>query len=517
MLFAVFKFLSSFIEHPTLGDEIETEWGFGWKDFLQLLRVAAFGVVFATTLWFANKFALKRRLLLSFTVVATLGVVGAVLVAFASAPTKEFNPRAQPPQTQEEADAMYGIKRIPPLPAPEGLTVAQLDVWNGITSMPNVKSAEIVKLDPSLVASGSVTLNIKGKKYVIEGKTERKVYTGVVQNQVTGKKEEITGGQTIWHSEANGHTGSLIFDDTGIVSGSFALINVGNFRVFTNAGLTFLVEDDYVAAGAAIRAAQTGAQPNPTAEKARFEAAAAERAADEKALRTYKGERLFEPAEEASLPQQLKEQLAYVRADKATMGVHPVHVNRLAVDAPVTVFVIDEKEYRFVGNVSITRPPPGLAKPITGYWAVTDAWDGHTASGERANVWRHIWGMSGQINVGERRFQFESRGESGFLREVNPTLIAEREAEQKRARENAEREATQHPTVIKAWTPASQAIERPRPVQPAVPPKAQLCAEKTQFLSGLDEADGYLQPAQLRSYILELRAIVKAEMRDLQC
>ena len=150
---------------------------------------------------------------------------------------------------------MFGIKRKPPLPAPAGLTPEQLAVWNGLTSMANFKSIEILRLDPSVVASGSVTLKIKGKTYVIDGKTERKVYTGIVQNETTGRKEEVTLGQTFWHGDSKGHTGTLIFSDTGIVSGGFAIMGAGNFDVITNAGLTFLIEYDHTPATAAASAA----------------------------------------------------------------------------------------------------------------------------------------------------------------------------------------------------------------------------------------------------------------------
>jgi hypothetical protein len=256
------------------------------------------------------------------------------------------------------------------------------------------------------------------------------------------------------------------------------------------------------------------------ARNARVEAAVVQRAAEEKILRTHKGERLFEPAKEAALSQPLKDQLSYVRANKATLGVQAVHLNRRAIDAPVTVFVIDGKEYRFVGNVTTKRPPPQMGKSAreTAYWAVTDTWDGHTASGDRAKITRDIWGMSGQIDASGRRFHFNSRGESGFIHEVNPTLIAEREADEKRAREAREKVAREA-VGQRAQFPAN--LSTVRPVVPTAAPQvlsnAQPCAEKTRFLSGLDEAERYPQSAQLRSYISELRGTVKAEMVELQC
>jgi len=257
-------------------------------------------------------------------------------------------------------------------------------------------------------------------------------------------------------------------------------------------------------------------QQDPTAEKARLEAVAAERAAQEKALRGSKGERLFEPAKEEELAPQIRTELGYVRADRATIGVQPIRVNRRAIDAPVTAFVIDGKEYRFVGYVSTTRPPP-QTKTVreSGYWAVTESWDGHTASGDRANIWRHIWGMSGQINVGGRRFALNSRGEFGFLSELSPTLMAEREAEANRARE----EAARRPAEQRVQGGPNLAPSRPAAPTPPLEAlsNAEPCARKSGMLSGLDEADGYPQSPALRRYISDLRITIKSEMVELKC
>jgi len=112
--------------------------------------------------------------------------------------------------------------------------------------------------------------------------------------------------------------------------------------------------------------------------------------------------------------------------------------------------------------------------------------------------------MNGQIYVGDRRFMFGSRGEFGTLLEVDPIPRAERESTN-RAREKAAREA--------AWL-RSQAVPNLPSVQAVtmVP-----CADKTRFLSGLDEVEGYPQPPHLRNYLAELRAAVKAQGRELRC
>jgi len=246
------------------------------------------------------------------------------------------------------------------------------------------------------------------------------------------------------------------------------------------------------------------------ARNARLEAAAAQRAADEKVLRAYKGESLFEPAKEASLHPQFRSALELDparRAGKTIPGMYVVHVNRLAIDAPVTLFVIAGAEYKFVGKVS-TRLSGHLAaaRPWeTTLAAGTDSWEGYNpSSGDLAEITRSTQGMNGQIYAGNRRFLFESRGEFGTLLDLGPIPMADLESK-KRARERAAREA--------AWL-RSQAVPNLPSVQAVtmVP-----CADKTRFLSGLDEVEGYPQPPHLRNYLAELRAAVKAQGRELRC
>ncbi len=245
------------------------------------------------------------------------------------------------------------------------------------------------------------------------------------------------------------------------------------------------------------------------ARNARLEAAAAQRAADEKVLRAYKGESLFEPAKEASLHPQFRSALELDparRAGKPIPGISVVHVNRLAIDAPVTLLVIDGKEYKFVGKVS-TLSLPSVGRPVweTPYAAVADSWDGYNpSSGDLAEITRSTQGMNGRIYAGNRRFQFESRGEFGTLLEVDPIPRAERESTN-RAREKAAREA--------AWL-RSQAVPNLPSVQAVIMVP---CADRTGFLSGLDEVEGYPQPPHLRNYLAKLRAAIEAQGRELQC
>ena len=123
--------------------------------------------------------------------------------------------------------------------------------------------------------------------------------------------------------------------------------------------------------------------------------------------------------------------------------------------------------------------------------------------------------MSGQINVGGRRFALNSRGEFGFLSELSPTLMAEREAEANRARE----EAARRPAEQRVQGGPNLAPSRPAAPTPPLEAlsNAEPCARKSGMLSGLDEADGYPQSPALRRYISDLRITIKSEMVELKC
>jgi hypothetical protein len=414
-------------------------------------------------------------------------------------------------------DPLFHPPYIPPT-----LTDKQEKVRDHWAKQPGTISITTVQVDKAALKSNVVTLTIKGERYRFDGKWTRTepypIDEGWTLSAWMGfpivlRSSSMRPGLTSWDGQGSYGSGNFYFHDKGEVTGGITITrgdDAGHYRLVSAGDITFLVKYDD-------RKAQRRTMPeeDPIARNARLEAEVAQRAAEEKILRTHKGEGLFEPAKEASLDQQFRFELAFARA-----GLYPVHVNRLAIDAPVTVFVIDDKEYRFVGNVSINRPDPRLPKPDTGLWAVTDSWDGHTASGDRANINREIWGMSGQINVGGRRFQFGSRGEFGLLEDLNPTLAAERQAEVKRAREKAIREATAHwrpPAVPHVPVETLAGVTKPPSPAARVLPNAQPCEEKTRYLSGLDEAEGYPQPAHLRSYLAELRGTVKAEMRELRC
>lgn len=60
----------------------------------------------------------------------------------------------------------------PARPAPAGLTEKQIRIWNANTSHPAFKSIEIINLDPAILQSPSITLNVGGQTYVMEGKTQ---------------------------------------------------------------------------------------------------------------------------------------------------------------------------------------------------------------------------------------------------------------------------------------------------------------------------------------------------------
>ena len=124
--------------------------------------------------------------------------------------------------------------------------------------------------------------------------------------------------------------------------------------------------------------------------------------------------------------------------------------------------------------------------------------------------------MSGEIYIGDRHFSLFTRGELGYLYDMSPSVVAKRLTKvQKRSQEEVARQLAQWQRHLRV-NGAPVSLERASP-SPQLSSKAQTCEEKTRFMSGLDEADGYPQPAHLRSYIAELRATVKAEMLQLKC
>ena len=392
--------------------------------------------------------------------------------------------------------------------APPSLTAEQEKVRDRWAKQPGTISITIVQVDKTALKSNVVTLTIKGKRYRFDGKWTR-----------TEPSSSMRPVFTSWRGQGLYGAGSLFYDDEGMVSGNFTITRDegrGHYHLLSAGDIAFLVEHADIA--------QRRNTPEETASvrDARLEAEAARKLADEKALRTYEGERLFEPAEEASLDPQFRYQLEFLPADKSALGLYPIHVNRLAIDSPVTVLVIDGKEYRFAGKLSIAKSP-WREKPVreTAYsGGVTESWEGRTSSGDRARISRNMWSMSGDIYVDGHHFAFGTRGDFGLLYDLNPTLLAKRDAMQQRARQDAIREATAkwRPPPV-PLVPVETTASATKPPSPAarVLSNSEPCATKTRFLSGIDEAEGFPQPAHFRSDLAELRAIVKKEMVELQC
>jgi hypothetical protein len=419
-------------------------------------------------------------------------------------------------------DPLFHLPYMPPT-----LTAEQEKVRDHWAKRPGTISITTVQVDKTALKSNVVTLSIKGKRYRFDGKWTRTELQRIDEGwklsawmtfPIIVPSSSMRPGFTSWYGQGSYGSGSFFFQDEGEVSGNFTITRAegrGHYNLVSAGDIAFLVEHADMA--------QPRATPEekPNARDARLEAEA-RKVTDEKALRSYEGERLFELAEEASLDPQFRYQLEFLPAEKSALGLYPIRVNRLAIDSPVTVFVIDGKEYRFAGKASIAKSP-WMAKPVreTAYsGGVTESWDGHTSFGDRAKIIRNMWSMSGDIYVDGRHFAFGTRGEFGMLYDLNPTLLAKRDAMQQRARQEAIREATAkwRPPLV-PFVPVETTAIATKPPSPAagVFSNSEPCAMKTRFLSGLEEAEGFPQPAHFRSDIAELRAIVKKEMVELQC
>ena len=406
------------------------------------------------------------------------------------------------------------------------LTAEQEKVRDRQAKQSGTISVTTVQVDRAALKSNVITVTIKGKRYRFDGKWRRTepypINEGWTLSAWMGlpivvRSASIRPGLTSWNGQGSYGSGSFYFHDEGEVSGDVTITRDegrGLYRLVSAGDIAFLVEYDNMAQR------RTTPEEDPIARKVRLEAEVAQRTADEEILRTYKGERLFEPAKEASLSPEFRS-FDFALPNKAALGLYPVHVNRLAIDAPVTVFLIDSKKYRFVGKASINRPAQRLAKPAHGgYPVMTESWEGHTSSGDRAKIDRSLWSMSGDIYADGRHFSFNTRGEFGVLQDLNPTLLAERRAALQRAEEKARQQAMakwRPPPLPRVPVETPAVMIKPPSRAPHVRSNAEPCAMNTRFLSGLDEAQGFPQPAHWRSEIAELRAIVKAEMRELEC
>lgn len=240
---------------------------------------------------------------------------------------------------------------------------------------------------------------------------------------------------------------------------------------------------------ASVRAASAAAQQRD-----------AQRTSDEETLRKYKGVNLLKPARLRSLDPDLANSLRTYEANEEFVNIHTVHIDRLAIDSPITIFEVDGKQLRFVGKLNHNGAP-------------TDVWEGRTLSGDTAGISRNFDLMLGEIQAGGRRFRVVAFGDFGFVAELNPVVVAEREADSRfpqemararLAKERAEREAALHqPLLVQPVYTAAQ-----RPPGPAAPraSKEQECASRLQFMSRLDKYESYRQPPHFRLLLAQNRA-----------
>lgn len=119
-----------------------------------------------------------------------------------------------------------------PLAAPTSLSGKQVDAWNRLTSRPDFKSIEILPIDKSVISTNSFALNIRGKRYILNGESKRLRNPEPWAWGIPG---------VIWSGKAHGAEGFLIFPDAGGIGGQFAL-REGEFMVLTVEGASFLVE-----------------------------------------------------------------------------------------------------------------------------------------------------------------------------------------------------------------------------------------------------------------------------------
>lgn len=230
----------------------------------------------------------------------------------------------------------------PPAPPP-GLTTRQASVWNDWTKAPGFKNIWVIQFDKSILLSNSITLDVNGSSYRLDGKSSRLKPFLVVDEKGRRMVEGIS-----WSGQSAEGSGTMTQTTEGEFGGSFTLRKVQVYNVIGADGVTFLVELDQTPPKSAEPALSAASAPT-----ARGEAACS---AVNSTTQSPRESVLFGPGSEDRLSSVSKDHLTNLAANK--FKTYPLYVNRLAVDSNVILVDIDGERYRFVGTNQCLNAPP---------------------------------------------------------------------------------------------------------------------------------------------------------------
>lgn len=343
----------------------------------------------------------------------------------------------------------------PPSPPP-GLNTRQVSVWNDWTKAPGLKNIWIIQFDKSLLLSNSITLDVNGRSYRLDGKSSRMKPFLVVDEKGHRMVEGVS-----WSGQSAEGSGTMTQTDDGEFGGSFTLGGVHVYDIIAADDVTFLVELDQTPPKL-----PEPAQPVPSAVQPKGGAACS---AANQTTQPRQSEILFGPGSERQLSALQTMHVCMARASKVqdveTWDVR--YVNRLAVDSDVILVDIDGKRYRFVGANLCGDAPP------------MDFWQGRTSSGDRAEIHRSTENIFAKFDIGDRSFTFTaSEAEYGIFWEQTSVVATSTKVPTIRATlPPTPEELKVHRALEKCQTQSPFPKEKSQRELRNVPTKAEMCAD----------------------------------------
>jgi len=385
-----------------------------------------------------------------------------------------------------------------PPPPPSGLTTRQVSVWNDWTQEPGFKSIWIIQFDRSALLSNSITLDVDGRSYRLDGKSSRlKPFLLVDEN---GRR--MIGGVS-WSGQSAQGSGTMTQTDDGEFGGSFTLDKVHVYNVIGVDGLTFLVELDQTPPKIA-----KPEQPAPPVAQTKGGAACS--AANQK-MHPPGSAVLFGPGSEREFSDWETQQVCMGRVMRPQGEWQARYVNRLAVDSDVILVDINGNRYRFVGTNQCIDAPP------------MDGWLGRTSSGDRAEINRMTNSIFAVFTIGDRSFTFSAQdAEYGAFWESTPSPAIATPPTVPTIRATPPLgpvDVTAQRAMQKCAEPISQrfAQEKARSESRNVPTKAEMCADLSRSAQMLELQLRLPQSKYTRDQLEKWLAPVKERQLEIHC
>jgi len=393
--------------------------------------------------------------------------------------------------------AAFAAIQSPP-PPPLGLTTQQVSVWNDWTQEPGFKNIWIIQFDRSALLSSSITLDVEGRSYRLDGKSSRlKPFLLVDEN---GRR--IVGGVS-WSGQSAQGSGTITETDDGEFGGSFTLDKIKVYNIIGVDGLTFLVELDQTPPKIA-----ESEPPAPSVAQTKGDAACS---AVNQTMRPPGSAVLFGPGSERQFSDWQSRQICIGRLMRPQGEWRARRINRLAVDSDVIVVDIDGKRYKFAGTNRCGDAPP------------MDFWNGQTSSGDRLQIHRTPNNIFASFVIGARSYTFSAQdAEYGLLWESTRTPVVATPAAIPTIRATPPPrpvDVTAQRAMEKCQQPISHrfAQEKARSESRNVPTKAEMCADLERGSQRMHLWLRLPQPKYMRQQLKKWLGPIRERQREIHC